>query len=268
VSARIQALADELEKQGIDVRHLRPLQAELDLVERPGVVRRLSRRAIETARRQWELAVGEVRESREMFLLVGKRARSRQKLSPEEVDAVRSQLADLLRMVPATLVVATNQVLPLPGTSLLTPYLLKRLGLMPSRWRESHLLWELQKEAEALHAAGRHRAAERVEALQHELEEEADAREAAEEHAFVLTHWDADGNGVIDAEEQRAYDAACAEVRALADRHAHRRRWYLSTEGGVVGPVRLTELGDVGPVMVCYEGRTGWVALSRVRPAS
>ncbi len=266
MSDRIRRLADELEAQGIDVAHLRPLQDELDVVEQPGMVRRLSRRALDTAKRQWELAVGEVRESREMFALVGKRARSRQKLSPEEADTVRSQLADLLRLVPATLVVATNQVLPLPGTSLLTPYLLKRLGLMPSRWRESHLLWELQKEAETLHAAGRHRAAERVEALQHELEEEADAREAAEEHAYVLTHWDADGNGVIDAEEQRAYDEACEEVRGLAGRFAHRRRWYLFTEGGVVGPVRLTELEDVGPVMVSYDGRTGWVALSRVRP--
>jgi len=265
MNRRILELADELEARGIDVAHLRPLQTELDLVQRPGMVRRLSRRAVDLAKRQWELATAELRESREMLALVGKRARTRSRLSPEEADHVRTQLADLLRMVPATILVATNQVLPLPGTSLLTPLLLRRLGLLPSRWRESHILSELQKEAAALHEQGRHHAAESVEALRHELEVEADAREAAEAEAQVLTHWDWDGNGVLDAAERAGYEAECHRVRGLVELHAHRRRWYLTTQGGVVGPVRLTELGELGPVMVCFDGSTGWVALTDVR---
>lgn len=263
---RILDLADDLEAQGIDVAHLRPLQAELDLVQHPNMVQRLSRAAIDMARRQWELASAELRESREALALVSRSARDRKSLSPEESDLVRTQLADLLRLVPATLVVATNQVLPVPGTSLLTPLILRRLGLLPSRWRESHILYELQKQAESLHATGLHHEAERVEALQHQLEIEADAREAAEHDAQILTHWDTDGNGILDDDERAVYDAECVRVRRLAAEEGHRRRWYLSTEGGVVGPVRLTALGDVGEVMTCYDGRTGWVALSDIRP--
>ncbi|MEZ4322016.1 MAG: hypothetical protein R3F61_31380 [Myxococcota bacterium] len=266
VRHRILDLADDLEANGIDVAHLRPLQDELDLVQQPGVVRRLSRAAIDMARRQFELAALEARESRDMFAMVGRRARSLERFTPEEADLVRNQLADLLRLVPATILVATNQVLPVPGTSLLTPMLLRKLGLLPSRWRESHILWELQQQAETLHAAGRHRQAAKVEALQHQLEVEADARELAEQDAAVLTHWDTDANGVLDDEERARYEAECGRVRALAAENAHRRKWYLSTDGGVVGPVRLTALPPVGPVMVCYDGRTGWVPLAEIRP--
>lgn len=264
MTGRIDELADDLARSGVDAEHLRSLQVELDLVERPGVIRRLSERALSEARRQWELALGELEDSRRVLALISVRAARLQRLSPEESDEVRSQVADLLRMVPATVIVATNYSIPIPGTSLFTPMILRKLNLLPSRWRESHLLAELGREASRLHAEGRHDAAARIEALESTLASEADAREAAEREANVLTHWDRNRNGVFDEDEREAYEQACAEVRALIATHGHRRRWYLSTRGGVVGPVRLTELTEVGPNMVCFEGRSGWVALADV----
>lgn len=261
MSNRIHDLADSLEAEGVDVEHLRELEHELELVEHPTAFQRISRGAIAMARRQWDLVMGEMRETGEMVSLVSRRVRQGEALSPEETDQVRTQLGDLLRLVPASIVVATNSTLPLPGTSLLTPLVLRKLGLLPSQWREAHLLAELEKEAAHLHEIGKHRAAERVEALTHALEDEAQAREQATHDANVLTHWDLDGNGVLDASERAAYEAVVDGLRVRAKKDAHKRVWYLSTKSGVVGPVRLTELAEVGPVMVCHQGRTGWVAL-------
>ena len=52
----------------------------------------------------------------------------------------KSQLSNLFRLVPAGLIAAANAVLPIPGTSMLTPMLLKKAKLLPSRWREAHML--------------------------------------------------------------------------------------------------------------------------------
>lgn len=265
MKGRIEELAEALAASGADVAHLRPLQLELDVVEHPSALRRLSDRALKAARRQLDLALGELDDSRRVVALIAVRVRRMQRLSPEEADEVRGQLADLLKLVPAGLIAATNYTLPIPGTSLFTPVILRRLGLLPSRWREAHLLHALQREALRLRATGRDDAALRVEALRDELALEADAREATRREANVLTHWDANGDGVIDAQEGQAYADELERVRVLADQRAHRRAWYLFSEGEVFGPVRLSELGPAGPELVCYDGRTGWVALAHLQ---
>ena len=112
---------------------------------------------------------------------------------------MRSQMLDLLKVVPAGLIAATNSVLPVPGTSMLTPWLLVKLGLMPSRWREAHVLSQLQQESKRLRDQGFVDAAADIDALRHSIEDEADRREVAEREASLLTHWDANQNGVWDA---------------------------------------------------------------------
>ncbi len=261
---RLIELAEHLHAQGVDVSALRPLQAELDLVQHPEAVRTLSQRAMDTARRQWSHVVGEARESRQMLRLLLARAQ-RGALSPEEAAQVREQLADVFRLVPASIIAATNGTLPIPGTSLLTPLILQKLRLLPSRWREAHVLSELQRQAEQLRAAGRTEAAEEVEALQHELEHEADARAAAAEQRWLLAHWDADGNGVLDEDELEIYRAEVAGLRRLADTRGPEKRWFVSYDGQVLGPLRLSEvlgLPDPVGVLVCFDGKSGWVALA------
>ena len=266
---RLIELADHLHAQGVDVTALRPLQAELDLVQHPGAIRSLSQRALDAAKRQWSHVVGEARESRQMLGLLVTRA-VKGSLTPEESAQVREQLADMFKLVPASIIAATNGTLPLPGTSLLTPMILQKLRLLPSRWREAHVLDELQRQAEQLRAAGRIEAAEEVEALQHQLEDEADARAAAAEQRWLLAHWDADGNGVLDEDELDIYRAEVAAVRHWVSTKGPLKRWFVSYDGQVLGPMRFADVRGLPEplgVLVCFDGKSGWVALSDVQDA-
>jgi hypothetical protein len=267
MGTRILELADHLQARGVDVSALRPLQAELDVVQHPRGVRSLSDKAVAAAKVQWSHVVGEWQESRTLFALLRKRVAQRRPLAPDEADEVRAQLADLLRMVPAGLIAATNGTLPLPGTSLLTPVLLSKLKLLPSRWREAHVLGELQRQAEQLRAAGRVDEALQVEALQHRLEDEADARAHAATRAWLLAHWDADDSGYLDDDELAAYEAEVARLVERVRTDGSRKRWFVSYHGQVLGPLRVADLHDLDTtddLLLCYDGRSGWVELHRV----
>jgi len=262
---RIIALARDLEARGVQVDGLLGLQQELDVIETPpSLLGRLGQGVKRMASRQWKHVLGELQESHEVLGLLTRRVRDRQPLTPEQRDAVRSQLLDLLKVVPAGLIAFANSALPVPGTGLLTPWLLARLGLMPSRWREAHLLAKLDAEARRLRSVGEDAAAAEVEALEQAIGNEADAREAAAQAAALLTHWDANGNGVWDDDERAAYHEAVAEVRSLAATRGHERRWFLSWNHQVFGPTRLTEVAGAEAsvsLLVCFDGHSGWVDL-------
>jgi hypothetical protein len=232
----------------------------------PGLVKRLSERARKVAKQQWEHLVGELEESQEAMQLIRARMTAERELTEEERDKVRSQLMDLVRIFPAGLIVAANSVMPIPGTSVLTPWLLVKLGLMPSRWRESHVLHQLQRQQELLRRTGHTSEAVRLGVLRDRLEHEAEQRDAIQREARLLTHWDENENGVWDPSERKAYEAECDKIRDMVRKHATRKHWFLEHEGTVFGPSRLSQLefDSVGAFLVCYDGRTGWVALADV----
>lgn len=274
-AGRIAALAQELEAQGVASGSLRSLQEELDAIERPpGIFRRFTNAFKAKAAANWKHVVGELVESREVMAIVGARLKGERQLTPEEVDKIRSQMLDVLRVVPAGIIAVANSAFPIPGTGLFTPWILARLGLMPSRWREAHLLHALHKEMERLQAAGHDEEAEAVEELLHDLEEEADAREDAAREAALLTFWDANRNGIWDPEERAAYEAEAARLRGLAfgSRGAN-KRWFLQMDGQVFGPYRLSEVvrgGETPPsnLLACLDGKSGWVAVEDLLPRS
>lgn len=265
MSGRVEDLAIMIEARGISSGQLRDLQDELDYIERPpGLIGRLTEKVKAMATVQYRLLEDEIRESRELMGLLARAVRSGEELSPGERDAVRSQLLDLMKVVPAGLIAAVNAALPMPGTSVFTPWLLVSLGLMPSRWREAHLLARLEAEARRLREEGHEAEALLVEALEHDLEEEADARDRAAHEAALLTRWDANKNGRWDAGEideyRRAFEALLEKVR----RHGDQRRWYLSQGEQVFGPLRLGELRGAPPdtpLLVCFDAVTGWICL-------
>lgn len=265
---RIAHIAVTLEARGIDPGALRDLQGELDVIQRPpGIFGRLSAALRRTASTQWRHVVGELQESREVMGLITRRLRGERPLSPEEADTIRSQLLDILRVFPAGIIAVGNAALPIPGTGIFTPWLLARLGLMPSCWREAHLLAKLQEEQRRLREAGHAREADVLEALRGELEEEAIGREAAARDAALLTHWDTNRNGVWDAEERAAYRREVERLREIAAAGATAKRWYLQYEGQVFGPYRLSELAgaDVpADLLTCLDGKTGWVSLGEL----
>jgi len=264
-TGRIEDIAGRLEQRGIQAGELRQLQEELDVIERPpGVFGRLSAALKRTATNQWRHVVGELQESREVMGLISGRLRGDAQLGPEDIDKIRSQLLDLLKVVPAGIIAAGNAALPIPGTGIFTPWILARLGLMPSCWREAHLLNQLQEEQKRLREAGHDSEADAIAALYHELEEEAVGRESAARDAALLTHWDANSNGIWDDDERAAYQKEVDRLKKLVPKRGNSKRWFLQYEGQVFGPYRLSELtgADVpADMLTCLDGKTGWISL-------
>lgn len=261
------SIADELEAKGVAVDELRELSVELEILEHPpGLLRRVTVRARELAAAQWQHFVGELQESREAMVLI--RERGERELTPEEREIVRDQLLDLVRLFPAGLIAALNSALPVPGTSVLTPWLLVKLGLMPSRWRESHLLDQLRRQRELLANTGHAAQAERIDEILQHLETEAEQREMIRREAVLLTHWDSNRNGVWDEDELDAYTREVTKVRNLLVTHAARKRWFFELDGEVYGAARLSDLDDLKAaaksLLICFDGKTGWVALEHV----
>lgn len=269
-------IADELEAKGLEVTPLRELSVEIELLERPpGLLRRLTARAQQLALAQWQHFVGELEESREAIALIRAQTRGERELSEAERAAVREQLLDLVRLFPAGLIAAVNSALPVPGTSVLTPWLLVKLGLMPSRWRESHLLAQLERQQQTLTRAGHISEAKRIGEILLHLETEADEREQIRRETALLTHWDANRNGLWDRDELDAYAREVERVRELTATHAVHKRWFFEYDSEVYGAVRLSDIDDIsadtGPscegwrsLLVCFDGKTGWVALEHV----
>lgn len=260
-------VAEAIEHAGLDADELRVLQDEMDALERPpGLFKRMTQKARDTAGRQWKHLMGELQESKEAMGLIVQRVQGGN-LSDDEMDKVRAQLVDLVKVFPAGLIAAANSAFPVPGTSVFTPWILARLGLMPSRWREAHLMETLLKEQQRLREAGFDNLADKLAHVRKRLEQEAEQRDTVGQAVRVLTHWDANQNGIWDEEEKREYLAELDRMRALANRHRMRKRWFLEHEGEVFGPIRLNEItGEPGAdeLLVCYEDQTGWVALPDV----
>jgi hypothetical protein len=266
---KLEALALRLEAAGLADHgtELRRARDEVLAMEQlPGVFAKVRRSVAIVARRQWRNLVGELQESREAWVLVQRGLSRRDPLSPTERDALRAQIFDLIRVVPAGAIAAATAALPAPGSSLASPWVLHRLGLMPSRWREAHTLARLRRERRALAELGREGDAAEVGQLIDELEDEADQREAAERSCAVLAHWDRNQDGRWDDEERAAYSAEVARVTSAAASVGAGKRWFVQVDGHVFGPLRWPDLPHSAdgpdPVLVCLDGRGGWVDLA------
>ena len=263
-------VAQRLSARGVETQALRELQEELEALERPpSLITRMTSGAKAAAAQHWRNFVGELSESKEAMEIIVARVQGGD-VSAADRDKVRAQLIDMVKVFPAGLIAAANSAFPIPGTGLFTPWILQRLGLMPSRWREAHLLDQLHKRRLELEAQGFHSEAAALEELEHRLEAEADERAAAASSAGVLTHWDANRNGRWDPEEKDAYREELHKMREIARRRFERKHWFLDTEGEIFGALRLSELVEDPEckmhledeeLLVCFDGKTGWVAL-------
>ncbi len=260
---RLDPLLHALSRQGLDAGSLPALAAELDdeAEPAPGWVGRQMEALSAFARRQLGHVQGEAAESKEAWVLLRRRV-SGDALSATEEDTLRSQTQDLVRMVPAAAIAVVAESLPMAGTALITPYVLGKLGLLPSRWREARLRERLQEEADRLREAHAEAEAGLLEAVVEELRCEATRRE----EAALRSRWDSNGDGELDLIEEFTYEAAVERLRSAAAERGHRRCWYLWADHEVIGPVRLAELAEapVG-VLVCLESDDAWVRLRDLR---
>ncbi len=249
---RIRDLVTELRAQGVEVGGLADLEQELAGLEQPGLWQRTHLFASE----QWRRALAELDETAELGVLLA-RAASGEPLPLEEQARMREQLEDLVRLVPASALALTLKAIP--GGALVTPWVLRKLNLLPSHWREAHLLEGLRGEAERLrreHPA----AAARIDVLRVHLTDEGETRAVLQ--ADLQAHWDADGDGLWDPSEVQSYDAAVAIART---QDPWRRNWYLLCEDTVFGPTRLAELPDDLPPLLVSWGGEAWVRFIDLR---
>ena len=264
-SERLSRVADTLREQGVDVEDLELVQEELSVIEEPeGFFQRTRSQLTDTTRAHWGHVVGELSESQEVLSLLRRRLVSREALNPDEQDMVRCQLLDALRVVPAGFLAIANAILPVPGTSALTPWLLIQTGLMPSRWREAHALAHLERKVESLRAQGMCSEADAIEDIATEIGAAADARERALQQAILLQSWDENGNGVWDPEERTAYDGEVQRLRELVPTLGHRRRWFGLRAGEICGPARLNDLtsqDSTQGLLVCLDDDYAWIVM-------
>lgn len=263
----------ELRERGLgdEAAELEQLTAEIALLDRPvGVLRRLTDGLRAEAAHHWRLAVQELRDSREAWDLIVDRVQGRT-LSDIEADTVKAQALDALRTVPAGLLTAATAMVPLPGFMLVTPWMLQRLGLLPSRWREAAVRDRLRTRSTSLRGRGEHGVADQLDEVLAELEIRHLRRRDVAARSALLTHWDFNDDGEIDAEEQALYDAELGRLARLVPEVAAGRRWYLQLHGDVFGPVRWGETGEADsemPVFVCLDGESAWVGLAALRRAA
>ena len=239
--SRIQELVDGLRAEGVEVGGLRELGLQFEAVEQPLAWKRLE----VWAETQWERALGEFTDTSELLAMLARAIEG--ELSPEEHARMSEQLGDLVRLVPAVLVTVALKMVP--GGVLVAPWMLRRTGLLPSNWREAHMLERLGEEAETVRVE-HPVAAARIDVFREVLTEEAAIRAALQ--ADLQAHWDEDRDGLWDPSERDDYQAA---VSSAGEKDPWHRSWYLFSEDAVFGPVRLSELpADLPPVLVSWGG--------------
>ena len=263
-------LVQDLDEHGLDSRTLRALREEaIELAHPPGFFSKLRRSMGDALRRNWGHVVGEVRESHQLVSVVKKAVTGGSAaLSDEERAEARAQIADLMRMAPASAVFIALEAIPIPGTAIFTPWVLLKTGLLPSRWREEHLLRGLRAEAQLLRDGLHEAEAVTVERVAEALEEGCRQRERTAHDAALLTHWDLDGNGRWDPEERIAYAEAVGKLARQSRKDGPKRQWFLQSHGHVFGPFPLTELLSLDTdvdLLVCHEAQTAWVDLNDLR---
>lgn len=245
----LQDIIQRLEEQGIDVGQLNHLSSELQQSHRPWYTKLKDKAAV-----QWSHIAGEFQDSKRLSTLLLKRAQ----LTPTEKDEVRSQLGDIFRMVPAGLIAAANAALPIPGTSMLTPLLLQKAGLLPSRWREAHMLETLQSEYARIKELGDRQSANAIQALHEEICAEADARKSL---CDLLRLWDENQNGIWDPDEIEEYNSEVSRVHQHLHDSRKLRQWYILQAGFVFGPTALPAHFEDASAMISFGGKTRWVRL-------
>jgi hypothetical protein len=236
-SLREKGLSDEASELE-SVRREAPLRG--GLVKRLGA---LAEGAREIGRRQLELLGREMADSRELVGLLGARASGKIKqFSDEEESLVRGQLWDLFRSVPATAIVFA----PVPGIALISPFVLQKLNLLPSAWREAHVIGRLERTVAQLEERGETEEAARLRATVAQLQERhrdrSDRMRTLRQHPLLREIYDFDHDGSIDDEEWASIKQDRDTMRRAVARGEGAEQWFVSTGGDVEGPVDLSTL--------------------------
>lgn len=249
-----------LEQNNIELEEIAHLEAIVESSQKP-----FHKRAIDVLQNNWNRLRGEMKESTQMSSLLQKAYREgKETLSPEEKKFIQAQLHDFFRIFPATIIAGMNAVLPIPGTVLLTPLILRKLGLLPSRWREAYLLNTLQEAYEKRKKTKNIQEITLLEEISEEIHKEAEYREKCE----LLFVWDENNNGIWDENELQSYGEELRKTCILYADRSQEKAWFFLYEGLVFGPNRLDQFSEnPEELLVCYQNETKWVLFRDIQKA-
>lgn len=248
---KLRLLCAKLKEQGIEIEEMSHLTLAVESTKIP-----LHKKAIHIFIQNWKRVRGEVKESKELIALINRaRKEGKESLREDERLFIRQQLKDFFRVFPASIIAGANAILPIPGTSFITPYLLKKLNLLPSRWREAHMLKTLQEAHQKLKEEGRTKELTLLSQIETELEEQAQQRQECD----LLVVWDANQNGIWDKEEELAYREELTKTLSIYNTSKEERSWFVLHEGLIFGPTALCAASDTLDGLIRYQDKTKWV---------
>lgn len=268
--ASSQALIQVLEDKGLihEAQRFRETQEELELLSPNGRVNELTQHLKDRAREQWKLIIGEAQETADLVELINKRILSGERLSRDEQKQARAQVLDLMKLVPAGLIATMSALSPVPMTLAFTPVVLRKLGLLPSRWREAHVLETLREQAKHLENLGQSREASQISSIITQVEVQADVREANQSDALLLSYWNSEEHGALSEKDLNAYHFVVGTLRILKQSESNQRVWYLQNNDQILGPLRLDEISERtsrnSSYLTCHERTLKWVKLSDI----
>jgi hypothetical protein len=240
-----------LHMQGVEIEEMEQLAFAMESTKVP-----VHKKAMQFLLRNWNRIRGEVQESKTLVTLLNRaRKEGKESLSLDERVFVQQQLKDFFRIFPASIIASANAILPIPGTSFITPMILQKLNLLPSKWREAHMLTALQKAHKKLQEQGREKEIKILIELETELNEQAKEREECD----LLLVWDTNKNGIWDEEELLYYQRELTKTQNLYLSSKEERAWFVLHEGLVFGPTHLIGISEDLDVLICYQSKTQWV---------
>ena len=253
-------IMERLRVQGVELEEMEQLAFAVESTKVPA-----HKKAIQILLRNWNRIRGEIQESKTLVTLLNRaRKEGKESLSLDDREFVQQQLRDFFRIFPASIIAGANAILPIPGTSLITPMILQKLNLLPSKWREAHMLTTLQKAHKQLQEQGREKDRKVLFELESELSEQAKKREECD----LLLVWDTNKNGVWDEEELLLYQEERTKTQDLYISSKEERVWFVLHEGLVFGPTNLIDISEDLDVLICYQSKTQWVRFQDIISAA
>ena len=248
---KLHMLCIQLKEQGVEIEELAHLTLAVESTKIP-----IHKKAVNIFIQNWKRVRGELRESKELIKLLNQaRKNGKETLREDERLFIRQQLKDFFRVFPASIIAGANAVLPIPGTSLITPILLKKLNLLPSRWREAHMLKTLQEAHQKLKEQGKTKELALLSQIESELEEQAQQRQECD----LLIVWDANKNGIWDEEEKQTYQEELKKTRTIYQEAKDERSWFVLQEGLIFGPTALRAVSGTLDALIRFQDKTQWV---------
>jgi hypothetical protein len=210
-------------------------------------------------------------------------------VAPKDRDEAVDQFKDLLKTVPASAILVGTFMIPIPGAQpILTPILMKKLGLFPSAWSRDSMERDLREVAALARELGHPELADEVLGLEGQVKAldngVGDLRRFLRDHPDLQVFFDEDLDNKVTERELRRLQGRVKDLANLAIADPQARVWYLYVlaqcdtvprgpgdgegEDHILGPCSFEELrqrhGTCPHALLRHQDQDWWLPLSAV----